>query len=254
MTAQTSFSLQNRQILVAGASSGIGLCICKAIVASGGKVIGVARRAALLQDMVSELGSENASFIEADLATDEGIEKVVNGIPEINGLVYAAGISRLLPLKFIRRQNLEEVMNINYFSMVLLLSQATRQKKIKRNADSSVVLISSVAQQIGTKSTILYTGSKGAMSAAARAIANELAVQRIRVNTIEPGMVQTAMASEMEDMISAEAMEKDKSKYPLGYGLPEDVANAAVFLLSDASKWMTGQSLTLDGGRYKLLD
>lgn len=254
MTEYSPFSLHGKHILVAGASSGIGLAICKSIVAAGGKVTGVARRADLLQKMAQELGEGNAFFIEADLATDNGIEKVAAMMPDVNGLVYAAGISKMLPLKFIKRESLEELMNINYFSMVLLLAQMVRQKKIKRNAHSSIVLISSVAQQIGTKSSILYTGSKGAMSSASKAIANELSSQKIRVNTIEPGMVQTAMASEMEDVISAEAVEKDKAKYPLGYGMPDDVANTAVFLLSDASKWMTGRSLTLDGGRYVLLD
>lgn len=254
MTERTPFSLQGKHILVTGASSGIGLTICKSIVASGGKVTGTARRADLLGEMVKELGEDNASFVEADLASDAGIEKVVAGITEINGLVYAAGISKLSPLKFIKRQSLEEVMNINYFSMVLLLAQLTRQKKLKKNDNSSIVLISSVAQQVGTKSSLLYTGSKGAMSAASRVIANELSSQKIRVNTIEPGMVQTAMASEMEDMLSTETVERDRWQYPLGYGTPQDVANAAVFLLSDASKWMTGRSLTLDGGRYRLLD
>ena len=254
MTEKTPFSLQGKKILVTGASSGIGLNICKSVVASGGEVIGVARRTDRLSAMVKELSETRASFINADLSVDTGIEKIIAEIPEINGLVYAAGITKLSPLKFIKRQVLEEVMNVNYFSMVLLLAQITRHKKLKRNADSSIVLISSVAQQIGTKSSLLYTGSKGAMSAASRVIANELSSQKIRVNTIEPGMVQTAMASEMEDMLSSEAVEKDRKQYPLGYGTPEDVANAAIFLLSDASKWMTGQSLTLDGGRYKLLD
>lgn len=254
MEEKSPFSLKGKNILVTGASSGIGLSICRAVVASGGKVIGVARREGRLKEMEKELSAEHASYIKADLSLDADIEKIVTKMPEVNGLVYAAGITKLSPLKFIKRQNLEEVMNINYFSMVLLLSQITRQKKIKRNAYSSIVLISSVAQQVGTKSSLLYTGSKGAMSAGSRVIANELSSQKIRVNTIEPGMVQTAMASEMEDMLSKEVVEKDMKQYPLGYGTPEDVANATVFLLSDASRWMTGQSVTLDGGRYKLLD
>ena len=254
MAERTPFSLQDKHILVTGASSGIGLSICKSIVAAGGKVTGTARRADLLAEMVKELGEDRASFIDADLASDAGIDKVAAGITEINGFVYAAGISKLSPLKFIKRQSLEEVMNINYFSMVLLLAQLTRQKKLKKNDNSSIVLISSVAQQVGTKSSLLYTESKGAMSAASRVLANELSSQKIRVNTIEPGMVQTAMASEMEDLLSPETVERDRQQYPLGYGTSQDVANAAVFLLSDASKWMTGRSLTLDGGRYRLLD
>ena len=254
MEEKSPFSLKDKIILVTGASSGIGLSICRAVVASGGKVIGIARREDQLKEMERELSPEYASYIQADLSLDADIEKIVTKMPEVNGLVYAAGITKLSPLKFIKRQDLEEVMNINYFSMVLLLSQITRKKKIKRNAYSSIVLISSVAQQIGTKSSLLYTGSKGAMSAGSRVIANELSLQKIRVNTIEPGMVQTAMASEMEDMLSKEVVEKDMKQYPLGYGTPEDVANAAVFLLSEASRWLTGQSITLDGGRYKLLD
>lgn len=254
MMNESPFSLKEKHILVTGASSGIGLSICRAIVASGGKVTGTARRADLLNNMVRNLGQDRTFFVEADLSLDAGIEKVAAAIPEINGLVYAAGVSKLTPLKFIKRQQLEEIMNINYYSMVLLLSQLVRQKKIIKNAHSSIVLISSVAQQIGAKSSLLYTGSKGAMSAAGRVMANELSSQKIRVNTIEPGMVQTAMTSEMESMLSRETMDKDRQQYPLGYGTPEDVANAAVFLLSDASKWMTGRSLTLDGGRYSLLD
>ncbi|HRP54738.1 SDR family oxidoreductase [Agriterribacter sp.] len=254
MEVRFPFSLEGKTILVTGASSGIGLSVCRAVVASGGSVIGVARREDCLKEMENELGAGNASYIKADLSLDADIEDITLRMPEVNGLVYAAGITRLAPLKFIKRHDLEEVMNVNYFSMVLLLAQVVRHKKIKRNANSSVVLISSVAQQVGTKSSLLYTGSKGAMSAGSRVIANELSSQKIRVNTIEPGMVQTAMASEMEDMLSKEVVEKDMKQYPLGYGIPEDVANAAVFLLSDASRWMTGQSITLDGGRYKLLD
>lgn len=254
MPGNLPFSLQGKTVLVAGASSGIGLSICHRVVSSGGRIIGVARRENLLEKMVSELGEANASFLKADLTIDAEMERVVENLPEIDGLVYAAGISRLSPVKFIKRAYLEEVMNINYFSMVMLVSQIIRKKKMKRNTHASIVLISSVAQQIGTKSSLLYTGSKGAMSAASRVIANELSVHKIRVNTIEPGMVQTDMAEDMENVLSKEAMEEDRKRYPLGYGTPDDVANAAVFLLSDASKWMTGRSLTMDGGRYKLID
>ncbi|MBW7891155.1 MAG: SDR family oxidoreductase [Chitinophagaceae bacterium] len=254
MTLNSSFRLDGKHILVTGASSGIGLSICRAIIDAGGRVTGTARRQQQLSEMVRASGEGKASSIQADLADDTGIKKIASEVEEVDGVVYAAGVSKLTPLKFVKRQDLTEVMNINYFAMVLLLSQLLKNKKIKKNNDSSIVLISSVAQQIGTKSSLIYTGSKGAMSSAARVIANELAPQRIRVNTIEPGMVRTDMTAEMENILSTETIEKDRLKYPLGYGAPEDVANGAIFLLSDASRWMTGRSLTMDGGRYSLLD
>ncbi|MGN6492915.1 MAG: SDR family NAD(P)-dependent oxidoreductase [Agriterribacter sp.] len=253
MDQHSPFSLAGKIFVVAGASSGIGLSICRSIVAAGGKVIGLARREDKLQEMVDELGKDNASYIKADLSADEDIERAVAALPEINGYVHATGIIRWGPLKFIKRQALEEIMNVNYYSMVLMLAEITRKKKLKKHAFSSVVAISSVSAVIGSKSNLLYTGSKGAMSAAARVIANEFASQKIRVNSIEPGMVQTDMASEAEELLSKEAVEKDIASYPFGYGKPEDVANATVFLLSDASKWITGQSLVLDGGWLNLV-
>ncbi|MBX3256044.1 MAG: SDR family oxidoreductase [Chitinophagaceae bacterium] len=253
MDQSSPFSLAGKTIVVAGASSGIGLSICRSVVAANGKVIGLARREDRLQAMVDELGPESASCIKADLSKDEDIENAVARLPEINGYVHAAGIIKWGPLKFIKRQALEEIMNVNYYSMVLTLAEMTRKKKIKKQVYSSVVVISSVSALVGSKSNLLYTGSKGAMSAAARVIASEYAAQKIRVNAVEPAMVHTDMASEAEALLSREAVEKDMQSYPFGYGTPEDVANATVFLLSDASRWITGQSLVLDGGWLNLV-
>lgn len=253
MDQNSPFSLTGKTIVVAGASSGIGLSICRGVVAAGGKVIGLARREDKLSDMVTELGRDNASFIRADLSKDEDIENAVAALPEINGYVHATGIIKWAPLKFIKRQALEEMMNVNYYSMVLMLAEIMRKKKLKKQANSSIVLISSISSIVGSKSNLLYTGSKGAMSAAGRVIASECAAQKIRVNSVEPGMVHTDMASEVEELLSKETVEKDIASYPFGYGTPEDVANASVFLLSDASKWITGQSLILDGGWLNLV-
>lgn len=241
------FGLSGKTIVVAGASSGIGLSICKAIVQSGGHVIGLARREDKLQEMVKDLG-ENASYIKADLTIDEEIKAAVNRIPEINGYVHATGIGYNQPLKFTKREALEQVMNVNYYSAVLMMAELVKHKKIRRNAFSSIVLISSISNQIGSKSLLAYSGSKGAMSAAGRVAASELASQKIRVNILEPAMVKTEIATQIEEVHSAEAIEKDASSYPFGYGTPEDVAYTTVFLLSDASKWITAQTITLDGG------
>lgn len=242
------FSLENKTIVVAGASSGIGLSIARAIVQCGGKVIGLARREEKLREMVAELGETNASFIKADLTKDGDIQHAVSLLPDIDGYVHAAGILSYHPLKFIKREVLDEVMNANYYSAVLTLSELVKRKKIKRNQYASIVLISSISNQVGSKSLLAYSSSKGAMSAAARVIASELAVQKIRVNTLEPAMVKTDIATQATEVLSEEAVEKDAAAYPFGYGLPEDVAHCTVFLLSGASKWITAQTLTLDGG------
>ncbi|MBX2921245.1 MAG: SDR family oxidoreductase [Chitinophagaceae bacterium] len=253
MDQSSPFSLSGKIFVVAGASSGIGLAICHSIVKAGGKVIGLARREERLQAMVNELGKENASYIKADLSKDEDITHVVDQIPEVNGYVHATGIIKLSPLKFLKRETLEEIMNVNYFSMVLTLAEMTKKKKIKKQAYSSIVLISSINALVGSKSNLMYAGSKGAMSSASRVIANELAGQKIRVNTIKPAMVDTDLASDVQDLLSKETIDKDKESYPFGYGTPEDVANTTVFLLSDASKWITGQSFILDGGWLNLV-
>ncbi len=246
--ATNIFGLENKTIVVAGASSGIGLSIARTIVQCGGKVIGLARREDKLKEMVAGLGEQNASYIKADLTKDEDIQQAVSKLPEIDGYVHAAGILSYHPLKFIKRQVLEEVMSANYYSAVLTLSELVKRKKIKRNQYSSIVLISSISNQVGSKSLLAYTSSKGALSAAGRVMASELAIQKIRVNTLEPAMIKTDIAEQATAVLSEEAIEKDLASYPFGYGQPEDVAHCAVFLLSDASRWITAQTLTLDGG------
>ncbi len=242
------FALEGKTIVVAGASSGIGLSTCRAIVEAGGKVVGLARREDKLREMAASLGTEKASWIKVDLTKDENIQQAVADLPEIDGYVHATGIGWNQPIKFLKRQSLEEIMNVNYYSAVLMLSELVKRKKIKRNQYSSVVLISSISNQVGAKSLLGYSSSKGALSAAGRVAASELASQKIKVNILEPAMVKTEIAAQAEEIHSSDAIEKDASSYPFGYGTPEDVALTTVFLLSEASRWITAQTITLDGG------
>jgi NAD(P)-dependent dehydrogenase (short-subunit alcohol dehydrogenase family) len=134
---------------------------------------------------------------------------------------------------------------------LVLFSELLKRKKINRQ--SSVVFISSISAIRGAKGNGLYAITKAALDSICKVYANELSSKLIRINTIQPGMVETDMAFKTENLLSKEVMDIDRSKYPFGYGEVKDVALPVVFLLSNASKWITGQSITIDGGRTTLL-
>lgn len=151
-----------------------------------------------------------------------------------------------MPVKFIREKHLQEVFKINYFASVLLTGSLLSKGKIK-NA-SSIIFVSSVSTQLPYFGGTAYIASKAATESYCKTLAFELAPQKIRVNCISPGLVRTAVYEEMRTGYGDEKMEEYEKKYPLGFGKPADVANAVVFLLSDASGWITGTIINLDGG------
>ena len=244
------FSLEGKTILVTGASSGIGFSTCLLIHKMGGKFIGIGRRDKELKKLI-ELTSSDSKTIVADLTDELSLEDVVNSIDKIDGLVHSAGITiPHVPLQFYKKEQMERVRSINYDAIVFLMSKLVKSKKI--NKGGSIVLLASVAGLFGTKGIGIYSGTKGALLATSRVWASELSKQRIRVNSVAPGMVKTDMNDGIIDHLSAEVVAEDEKRYPLGYGEPEDVAAAIVYLLADASKWMTGEVLVIDGGRTSI--
>jgi NAD(P)-dependent dehydrogenase (short-subunit alcohol dehydrogenase family) len=189
--------------------------------------------------------------VASDMTIPQDRERLVSGIANIDGLVHSAGIVMLAPLKFIKEDIMDRIYEVNYKSVVLLMQTLVKQKRINKAA--SIVFVSSVAGLFGMKGNGMYAGTKGALMAAANVFANELASQKVRVNCVAPGMVRTAITTESINQLSAEVIAADEAKYPLGYGDPEDVAQPIAFLLSAASKWVTGQTLVLDGGRTSVI-
>lgn len=245
---KTPFTLEGKTFLVTGASSGIGLTTCLMINSLGGSFIGVARREAELQKLLSKANPDlNNHVIAADLTKDEDVEKVASSIAVVNGVVHSAGVVNLAPLKFYKRSLMDEMRIINYDAILYLMNGITKKKKLAKN--SSVVLVSSIAGLFGMRGNGIYAGTKGALIAITKVWANELALQGTRVNCVAPGMVRTDITQKTINELSAEVVAEDEKKYPLGYGDPEDVAAAITFLLSPASKWITGQTLITDGGR-----
>ena len=242
------FNLNNKNILVTGASSGIGKEVAITIANMGANVILNGRNAERLNLVAEIIKKDSTIVVCGDLTVGDTIQEIVAAIPKLDGIVHAAGIMRLLPFKFISEPDLNEMMNVNFTAPTLLSLEILKKKKINNN--SSIVYITSIiGSVVGSKANAMYAASKGAISGIVRGMAIDLAKSKIRVNEVAPGMIETSGSMEIENIVSEDAIHEDKKKYPLGiYGQPEDVALACVYLLSDASKWVTGSKIIIDGG------
>ena len=240
------FSLEGKTILITGASSGIGRAAAIECSKMSAKLIITARNAERLQETLSQLEGEGHQMLLCDLSDSNAINEMVDQLPEINALVNNAGYTKLLPINFINRDDFKSILDVNTVAPIMLLQRLLKKKKLAKN--SSVVFTSSMAG-LGSSSVAngMYTASKGALSAFIRCAALELAPRGIRVNAVCPAMVNTSIMD--SGSVSEEQLKEDMKKYPLGrYGEPNDVAYAMIYLLSDASSWVTGTNMVIDGG------
>ncbi|MEG0925706.1 SDR family NAD(P)-dependent oxidoreductase [Chryseobacterium sp.] len=245
------FSLKDKNILITGASSGIGRSCSVECSKSGANLILIARNEEELQKTVSMLAPETKTqTIIADIAECENLEELiaekVSELGKISGFIHCAGVEKTLPLKKHTPQLYHDIFAVNViagFEIAKILSL----KKYKTET-SSFVFISSVAGMVGEIGKAAYSSSKGAVISGARSMAMELSRSNVRVNSISPAMVNTPILEKMFENIGEEAAEEILKKHPLGIGKPEDVANACIFLLSDAARWITGSNLVVDGG------
>ena len=162
--------------------------------------------------------------------------------------VHSAGVVKNIPLQFINKEYMESERSLNYDSFLFLTQMLIKKRKIDFNG--SIISISSIAAHFGINGLSIYCGIKAALIATSKVFAKELSYNKIRVNTVSPGMVRTEMVNSAEEnQLTKEALTLDEKKYPLGYGTPDDVAYCIGFLISDASSWITGQDIIIDGGR-----
>lgn len=248
-TGLNPFSLEGKTILVTGASSGIGQATAVLCSQMGAQVVITGRNETRLQETLGRLSGEGNMLIAADL-TDEGSRtRLVEDIPTLDGIVHCAGIGHRKPSKAINADDIATVMNANFNAAVLLQACLLGQKKVNKGA--SIVFVSSRTADIPTVANALYSASKGALKSYARCLSLELAPRAIRVNCICPAMVWTPLI--LKDGVTEDELQAEQAKYPLKrYGKPEDIANLAVFLLSDASSWMTGSCIDITGGSIEL--
>lgn len=243
------YNLEGKTILVTGASSGIGKSTAINASKLGATVIITARDKERLQqtfDLLEGQGDRRHQQIIADLTDEEQLNNLLSVVPTLNGLVLCAGKGLTLPIQFATRDKFDDIFNVNFFAPVELMRMLYKKKKLDK--ESSIVLLASLGgTQIFSGGNGIYGASKSALNAVMKFAAKEFASRKIRVNSICPGMVDTPLIH--RGTISDEQLLEDQKRYPLGrYGQPEDIAFAAIYLLSDAASWMTGQSIVLDGG------
>lgn len=245
MIACNPFSLEGKTILVTGASSGIGRGVAVACSQMGAKIIVTGRNEERLIETLSLLNGDSHHYFICDITNKESVKDLVSNLPSLDGIVHCAGIDQRIPVKQLQEKDVDNVMNVNFRSPVLLQSCLLQQRKIAKGA--SIVFIASVASWSPSIGHSIYSASKGAIVSYSKCLALELAPRNIRVNCISPAMVWTDLIR--QSGVSEEQLKEDESKYPLKrYGTPEDVANLALYMLSDASSWMTGSNVEITGG------
>lgn len=245
------FDLANKTLFITGASSGIGRQCAITASQLGANIILVARNRERLEKTYHHLVEGHHCWFSQDISKydklEELVQKAVQKTGKISGFIHSAGIEMTLPLRNMRPDHYEKFFSVNVISG-FELARIISKKKYFDEKGASFVFISSVMGTLGQAGKIAYCSSKGALLSGCKAMALELVSKNIRVNCLLPGIVKTELIEKMFENFSEESINSIKAMHPLGFGKPEDIANACVFLLSDAARWIIGMNLIVDGG------
>ena len=241
-----AFSLHGKRVLVTGASSGLGQAVAIGAAAAGAQVVLTGRDSARLEETRAAMTGEGHICVAADLTSAEQRATLVSQAGVIDGLVHSAGTAAVRLFRQIDEDFIHRDFSINLDAPLLLTQQLLAKKQIAQ--EGSIVFIGSIAAHIGTKGSSIYSASKAALRPAGRALALEVGPkQQIRVNYMAVSYIETPMLKRLAEQGMGGSM-ATVTEPPLGKGVPEDVANSAVFLLAPASRWITRATLYVDGG------
>ena len=253
------FSIEGKAILVTGATSGIGRATAMACAEMGARVVLVGRNEERLNALCNELMNERVNelmnecltneehlFIRCDLTNEAQVQALLESVPAVDGVACCAGVAEMKPFTFVTEEDVERVFRVNCFAPVMLVNKLLKAKKLNKGA--SVVFVSSVdGPKIVHAGNSVYSGSKSALVGLARNMAIDLASKKIRVNCVLPGTTDTPMIR--TENVTEEMLAETAKQLPLKrFAKPEEIANAIIFLLSDAASFVTGTELTVDGG------
>ena len=243
--AYNPFTIEGKTILITGASSGIGKAVAQECALCGAKLVLTARNEVRLKATLDSLEGDGHSMIIADLTNQNDLTSLVGQLDgALDGVVLCAGINDKSIIKFLNQKHVDKMLATNFTSPVYLSQMLIKKKKL--NKEASIVFISSISAFYPSVSNAMYASSKAALSQFAKVLALELMPQKIRVNCIEPAFVETSMLNKYD---ISDKMDEIRSNAPFGRFLePKEVAQAAIYLLSDATKLVTGSNLVMDGG------
>jgi NAD(P)-dependent dehydrogenase (short-subunit alcohol dehydrogenase family) len=244
--------LQGKNIVITGASSGIGRCIAIECSKVGANVFLLARNQERMEQTFSELSPGNHRMAVVDLKEVAGLENIVSSLLydncQVHGMVHAAGAIFTSPFSMTRPKHFESLFTINVIAGFELARILSQKKYCDPQWGGSYVFISSVSAIHGQQGLTAYASSKGALLSGVRSLALELITRKIRVNAISPGIVRTPMSDTLFDSIPEDAVNLLQEQHPMGFGEPIDVAMPCIFLMSEAGRWINGHNLVLDGG------
>ncbi len=244
MSNYNPFSLEGKRILVTGASSGIGKATAEECAKCGAQLVLTARNEERLKATLDTLEGEGHTMMIADLTKQEDLTALVGQLEVLDGVVLCAGINDKSLIKFLNQEHVEKMLATNFTSPMYLTQLLAKKKKF--NKEASIVFVSSISAFYPSVSNAMYASSKAALSQFAKVLALALMPQKIRVNCIEPAFVETGMLNKYE---ISDKMDEIRANAPFGRFLePKEVAQSAIYLLSDATKLMTGSNLVMDGG------
>ena len=250
MSEFNPFSLNGKKILITGASSGIGRQCAINCSKMGATVVLIGRDESRLQETLSQMEGDGHLVCPVDLNHSESIKPLVQDVVSkfgpLDGFIHSAGIEKTLPIKSLKPSDYEDIIRVNALSAFEFVRYFSGSKNF--NQGGSIVLISSITSVIGRVGVSAYAASKGAIVSAVKTMALELAKRSVRINAISPGTVLTPLMQSYLSQLSEVERQKRVEGFPLGLGEPTDVANACLYLLSDAARWVTGQNIVIDGG------
>ncbi|WP_395616643.1 SDR family NAD(P)-dependent oxidoreductase [Aquirufa sp.] len=239
-----------KNYIVTGANSGIGLATCEKLLEKGNSVLGICRDISKADRLIKKFGNGSLKMVPFDLTDLEHIEFQINNFTiahgKLDGLVHCAGIEETIPLTIYSSEKVEKIFKINVFTTIELLRIFSKKKY--SNDNSSAVIFSSVMGVLGQVGKVGYCATKAALLGVVKASALELSKRKIRVNAILPGVVNTPMTQRLFSQIEQNNIDSIIGMHPLGIGEVADIVPLVEYLLSDVSRWMTGQSLIIDGG------
>ncbi len=245
-------NLTGKNILVTGASSGIGKACCILADSLGANLIIIGRNEERLMQTISETQGDGHVAIAHDVTDYEALNKkllahIKENSMKIHGIVHAAGKDLTKPFAFTKAQEFRDLFELNLLSGLELIRLLSKKKYLPEDG-ASYVFISSLMASLGAAGMSVYCASKSAISSTVKALALEYASRRCRINSVMPGYVETPLRQQSFKMMTQEEIDAIYAEHPLGVGQPEDVAGLVSYLLSDHARWLTGQNIVIDGG------